>query len=151
MSEQQEMSDDEAINRIVAAMKDNVPTGDDKVNVHTFLRDVVVTEDTTRVGNLRDDKDMNELGLPNFTVRGSKDMKLIAGKIMNNTFFEEYFEQEAQDTLATSLSRAGFLVRQATVQTKQVADVTKKKRTTKGLFGKSTTEETGGDITQQNG
>jgi osmotically-inducible protein OsmY len=139
------MSDEEAIAKIAAAMKDNAPNTEDKVNVHTFLRDVVITEDVTRVGNLRDDKEIDELGRPNYTVRGSKDMQLISDKIMKNDFFAEYFEQEAQNTLATSLSRNGFLVRQASTQVKQVADITKRRKINKGWFGKTTTEETGGD------
>jgi hypothetical protein len=144
------MSDEEALAKIAAAMKDNAPSQDEKVNVHTFLRDVVVTPDVTRVGNLRDDKEMNELGSPNYHVRGSKDMSLIAKEIMKNAFFSNYFEQEAQDTLATSLSRNGFLVRQASVQTKQVVDATKRKKTNSGWFGKKTEESSGGDITQTN-
>lgn len=145
----QEMSDEEAIQKIAMAMKDNAPAQDEKINVHTFLRDVVVTPDATRVGNLRDDKEMNELGLSTHTVRGNKEMALIARKIMNNKFFEEYFEEKAQITLATSLSRGGFLVRQASVSTKQVVDATKRRKINKGWFGKEKVEESGGDITTQ--
>ena len=47
--------------------------------------------------------------------------------------------------MATSLSRVGFLVRQSTVQTKQVADITKRKKINKGWFGKQKVEESGGD------
>ena len=144
----QDMTDEEAIQKIAAAMKDNVPAQDEKTNVHTFLREVVVTPDVTRVGNLRDDKEMNELGSPNFHVRGDLDMALISDKIMNNDFFSDYFKQEAQDTLATSLSRNGFLVRQASVQTKQVVDATRRRKVNKGWFGKRTEENSGGDITQ---
>lgn len=143
-----QISDEEALSRIAAAMKDNAPMQDEKVNIHTFLRDVVVTPDVTRVGNLRDDKDMNELGMPNYHVRGAKDMALISDKIMNNEFFTSYFQAEAQETLATSLSRTGFLVRQASMQTKQVVDATKRRKVNKGWFGKEKVEETGGDITQ---
>lgn len=152
MSEEQStdtMSDEEAIQKIAMAMKDNAPSQDEKINVHTFLRDVVVTPDTTRVGNLKDDKDMNELGMGSYTVRGCKDMALISNKIMNNKFFNEYFEQKGQDVLATSLSRGGFLVRQASVQTKQVVDATKRRKVNKGWFGKENVEESGGDITTQ--
>lgn len=150
MEEQsQELSDEEAIQKIAMAMKDNAPSQDEKINVHTFLRDVVVTPDATRVGNLRDDKDMNELGMGSYTVRGCKDMSLISGKIMNNPFFAEYFDKKGQDILATSLSRGGFLVRQASVQTKQVVDATRRRKTNSGWFGKKTEEISGGDITQQ--
>lgn len=142
---QGELSDEEALQRLVMAMKDNVSPQDEKVNVHTFLREVAVTPDVTRVGNLRDDKEMNELGSPNFHVRGDLDMALISDKIMGINFFKEYFEKEAQDTLATSLSRNGFLVRQASTQVKQVADITKRRKINKGWFGKQSVEETGGD------
>jgi hypothetical protein len=76
-------------------------------------------------------------------------MALISDKIMNNTFFRDYFDKEAQDTLSTSLSRNGFLVRQASVQTKQIVDSTIRRKINKGWFGKSTEEKSGGDITQQ--
>jgi hypothetical protein len=90
---------------------------------------------------------MNELGRPDLTVRGDKDLALIASDIMGNTYFAEYFEKEAQNTLATSLSREGFLIKQATTTTKQVADATRRRKTNKGWFGSKSTEETGGDIT----
>jgi len=143
------MSDEEALQKIAAAMKDNAPAQDEKVNQHTFLRDVVVAPDVTRIGNLRDDKDMNELGLPSYHVRGSKSMALVSEKIMSNEFFRVFFETEAQNTLATSLSRSGFLVRQSGLQTKQISDSTPRKKINKGWFGKSTEERSGGDITQQ--
>ncbi len=145
-----EMSDEEAILKIANAMKGNVGAQDEKANVHIFLRKVVEEADTTKIGNLEVDKDLNELGLPEHTVRGSKDMALIADKIMNNNYFKEYFEKEAENTLATSLSRNGFLVRQATLQTKQIADITKRRKINKGWFGKQKVDESGGDTTQQN-
>ena len=150
MVEQQtpeEISDEEAIMKIAQAMKDNAPTTEDKQNVHTFLLNVVTTKDTNKVGNLRDDKDMNELGEPQYTVRGAKEMALISNKIMNNKYFEEYFKIEAENTLATSLSREGFLIKQAVTQTKQVADITKRKKINKGWFGKKEIEESGGNTT----
>jgi len=148
-TKEEELSDEEAIMRIATAMKDAVP-GEEKSNVHTFLLNVVQAEDVDKiikVGNLRDDKEMNELGHPTWTARGDLRMALIADKIMDNVYFTEYFEQDVVNTLATSLSREGFLIRQATVQTKQVADVTKRKKINKGMFGSKTVEESGGDIT----
>ena len=140
----EELSDEEAILKIANAMKDNAPTLEDKHNVHKFLFDVVVATDSTKIGNLQVDKEINELGVPEHTVRGSKSMRLISDKIMDNDFFKEYFEQEAEDTLSTSLSREGFLVKQATVQTKNIADVTKRRKLNKGWF-KKTEETSGGD------
>ena len=147
---QTEMSDDEAILKIAAAMKDNAPTAEDRQSVHAFLHNVATAEETTKVGNLRDDKEMNELGVPNHNVRGSLEMARISDKIMDNEFFKSYFKAEAEETLATSLSREGFLVRQATTVTKNIADVTKRRKVNKGWFGKSKVEESGGTDTGSN-
>ena len=143
---QAELSDEEAIMKIAQAMKDT-PSSEERINVHTFLRDVVINADPTRIGNLRDDKDINELGIPQWTVRGSLDMVRISDRIMNNSFFQEFFKSSSDDTLATSLSREGFLVRQASVQTKQIADITKRRKINKGMFGSKKIEESGGDTT----
>ena len=143
--ENQELSDEEALMKIASAMKDQAPTPDEKQNVHTFLHSVVTSTDTTKTGNLRDDKDLNELGIPEHHVRGDKELELISRDIMNNDFFAEHFKKAAENTLATSLSREGFLLRQATTTTKAVADVTKRRKSNKGWFGKKNTETTGGD------
>jgi len=140
---EKEMTDDEAIMKIAAAMKDNAPTQEDKHSVHTFLFNVATAEDTTKTGNLRDDKDMNELGSPSHNVRGSLELSRISNLIMDNEIFTDWFKKEAEETLATSLSREGFLIKQATTITKQVADITKRKKINKGWFGKTKTEESG--------
>lgn len=146
MTEQEESDEltSEEILKLAQAMKDNVPTQDEKQNVHTFLHSVVIADDTKKIGFLKVDKELNELGVPQHTVRGSFEMARIADKIMDNVFFQEFFLKEAEETLSTSLSREGFLIRQATTTTKSVADVTKRTKTQKGMF-KKTTEETGGD------
>lgn len=152
-SNQEEMTDEQAILKIAQAMKDNAPTPDEKQNVHTFLINVIKEEEplnVSKVGNLRDDKEVNEIGLPTWNVRGAFEMARISDRIMGNTFFKEFFEAQAVETLATSLSREAFLVRQASVQTKQIADVTKRRKINKGMF-KSTTEESGGDVTGAGG
>ncbi len=152
MSEQQheELTDEEAIMKIASAMKDNTPSLEDKQSVHAFLNNVATADKTTKVGNLRDDAEMNELGNPSHNVRGSLEMARIADKIMSNEFFKDYFEAEAEETLSTSLSRDGFLVRQATTSTKNMADVTKRRKINKGWFGSKKVEESGGDQTSRN-
>jgi len=144
-----DLTDEEAILKIAQAMKDNAPTQEDKHNVHTFLTNVVKEEGiehSSKIGNIRDDKDMNELGVPEWNVRGCLEMAKISDKIIGNNFFKEYFEASAINTLGTSLSREGFLIRQATTTTKAVADVTKRRKTNKGMFGSSKRiESSGGD------
>lgn len=141
----EEMSDEEALMKLASVMKENAPSIDEKQNVHTFLFSVVSAKDTTKIGNLGTDKEMNELGNPQYNVRGAKEMSLIADKIMGNTYFKEYFDIDAENTLATSLSKDGFLVKQGTTQTKQVADITRRRKINKGWFGKQSVEEQGGD------
>jgi len=145
-----EMSDEEALMKIAQAMKGDAQSSDEKQNVHTFLYNVATAEDTTKLGNLSVEKDSDELGKPEFTVRGCKSMALISKEIIENEYFENYFRQEAEDTLATSLSNGGFLVKQGTTQTKQVADITKRRKVNKGWFGSEKVEETGGDTTTNN-
>lgn len=147
------ISDEEAIMKIAAAMKDNAPAQEDKQNVHTFLLNVVQVNEpdkVSKVGNLRDDKEMNELGKPVWNVRGSLGMALISDELMDNDFYKNYFEKDAVITLNTSLSREGFLIKHATMTTKQVVDATKRRKINRGMFGHKTIEESGGDITSQN-
>jgi len=141
---EEQLTDEEAILKIAAAMKDNAPAQDEKQNIHAFLNNVVIAKDSTKIGNLRDDKDYNELGFPNWTARGSLDMARISGMVMDNEFFEGYFKQAAEDTFATSLSRNGFLIKSAVTQVKNVADATRRKKVNKGWF-KKTEEDSGGD------
>jgi len=143
--EEEQISDEEALMKIAAAMKDSTPSAKDKQSVHTFLFNIATAKDTTKIANLRDDKETNELGAPLYSVRGAKEMALVSDKIMENKYFAEYFAAEAENTLSTSLSREGFLVRQGTTQTKQVADITKRKKVNKGWFGAKKEETTGGD------
>ena len=144
-----EISDEEAIIKIAQAMKNNAPSQEDKHNVHTFLTNVVKEEGvshSSKIGNLRDDKEMNELGIPVWNVRGCLEMARISNKIIGNQFFKEYFESAAIETLGTSLSRDGFLIRTAVTQNKNVADVTKRRKVNKGMFGSSKRiESSGGD------
>jgi len=144
----EELSDEEAIRKIAEAMKDNAPSSDEKQNIHTFLINVVQGDNIGRVmktGNLRDDKEINELGVPQWNVRGAMSMARISRMLMNNEFYAKYFEEQAKETLGTSLSREGFLIRTAATQTKQVVDATKRTKRNKGMF-KSSTESSGGDI-----
>ncbi len=72
-------------------------------------------------------------------------MARISSDIMDNHFFEQYFNKKAEETTATSLSREGFIVKQATTQTKQVADLTKRRMINKSWFGAEKIQEQGGE------
>lgn len=146
MSDEIEMSDEEVIMKIASQMKDSAPTQEDKANVHSFLQKVAEAPDNLKTGYLREDKEVNEIGYPEYHVRGLQDLGRISGLIMNNPYFESYFRGELQDVVASSLSREGFLIKQATTTTKQVADATKRRIIKKGWLGKENVQEQGGDI-----
>lgn len=150
---EEEMSDEQTIMKIANIMKDNAPSTEDKQNVHTFLINVVQGENIERVmktGNLRDDKEMNELGVPQWNFRAALDMARISGQLMNNSSYQGFFEAQAKETVGSSLSREGFLVRTAVSQVKSVVDATRRVKRNKGMF-KSSVEESGGDPYTQRG
>lgn len=115
----------------------NAPNQEDKHNTHTFLLRVATSDDTTKTGFITE----TELGAPSHSLRNVKDYALITDKIMGNDYFSSYFKQESENITATSLSREGFLVKQATTTTKQLADITKPKKENKGWFKKKEDNE----------
>lgn len=123
------------------------PTPEEKYNVHIFLHRVATADDTTKVGNLTD----TEVGKPEYPARALKDMALVASDIVDNEEMSKFFIKQAEILTATSLSKEGFLVRQATTTTRQIADVTKKSSPTanKGWFSKKNKSNDGGVDSQQ--
>jgi hypothetical protein len=97
------------------------PVPEEKFNVHLFLNKVATTEDTTKVANLKEE----ELGNPRYPVRAQKSFARISSHIIGNETFADYFKGSAEDTLATSLSREGFLDKLAITTTRQFGDIGK--------------------------
>lgn len=114
------------------------PVPEEKHNVHKFLHDVATSEDTTKVGNLT----IEELGMPRLTLRTYKDLALISGKIMNNSFLAEYYNAQAEILTSTSLSKDGKLINLAVLQKRQIEDVTKPRKENGGWFKKKEPAET---------
>lgn len=125
---EQDITEEDAIRKLAEAMSGNAPTQEEKQNVFTFLTNVVTSDDTTKIGYLRDDETLNELGLPKLPVRALQSMALISGTIMNNKFFQEYFMAESEIVTKTSLSRDGKLINLSVIQKREIADTTTKPR-----------------------
>ena len=100
------------------------PVAEEKFNVHLFLNKVATTEDTTKVANLMEE----ELGAPKYPVRAQKNFARISSDIIGNETFADYFKGQAEDTLATSLSREGFLDKLAITTTRQFGEINKAPR-----------------------
>lgn len=112
------------------------PTPEEKYNVHLFLHRVATSDDTTKVGFLADD----EVGKLKHPVRSLKDFALIATAIMDNDYVKNYFLNRSEIFTSTSLSRDGFLVKQATTQTKRIADISPKSKEKRSWFKKKEEE-----------
>ena len=123
------MNDEEIIKSIVDATSSNAASPDEKQNVFTFLFNIATSKDTTKTGYLRDDKDLNEIGIPKFPVRTYHSLALIAEKVMGNDYFRDYFKAEAEIITKTSLSRNAKLIGLAVLQKREVADVSRRHQT----------------------
>ena len=111
-----------------------------KSNLHSFFKDVVKTDDTTRTGNLTQD----ELGMPKLPVRTYKELALFCDDVANQNYFAEYFRKMSEIQTSTSLSKDALLMKLAVTIKKELADVTPHQRKkNKGWFtgGKDKNEE----------
>lgn len=106
-------------------------TGEAKHNTHTFLHNVVMAEDTTKLGVLSDE----EIGLMSNPVRSWKHLGSFANDIMKKKGLSDFFLSQSEIGTSTSLSRDGTLVKLAVVQHRKIEDVTKTKKKNKGWFG----------------
>jgi len=127
------MTDAEA-EKILAQLASTTPSPEEKQNIHTFLNNVAVASDTTKTGYLRDDDKLNEVGMPKLPVRAYKSMALVSDEIMNNGYFKQYFEKEAEIITSTSLSRDAKLLNLAVLTKKEIEDTTKPRKKNKGWF-----------------
>lgn len=99
-------------------------------NVHSFMTNIVQSDDTTKTGNLTQD----ELGMPKVPVRTIKELELFSQDIAQSDDWSSYFKKLSEVQTATSLSKEGLLVKLAVTIKKELADVTKKVKENGGWF-----------------
>lgn len=121
----QDVIDENELRRLAEISANQGLLPEEKQNVYKFLFAVATSSDTTKVGYLRDDKDLNEIGVPRYPIRAYKSLALIADKIMNNQYFRDYFQAESEILTSTSLSRHGKLIDLAVLQRREIADVSR--------------------------
>lgn len=105
--------------------------------LYSFLNKVATSEDTTKVGNLKEE----ELGEPSKTLRTYKEMALIAKKLMDNDVLEEYYIAKGEIITSTSLSKDAKLINLAVIQKRVLEDETKPMKENKGWFKKKDKSE----------
>lgn len=114
------------------------PRPDEKHSVHSFLHKVATSEDTTKLGYLKDE----ELGIPKLPIRTHKELAVFSKEVCGLDIFSDYFNKISEVTTSTSLSRDAKLLELAVINRRQLEDVTKKPRAKRGFFKKR--EETEG-------
>ncbi|UCD20928.1 MAG: hypothetical protein JSW08_00050 [archaeon] len=108
-----------------------VPLPEEKHSAHSFLYRVATADDTTKVGNLKEE----EVGEPKITLRGVKELALISDKIIGLDVFKDYFNQKGEIITSTSLSKDAKLINLAVIQRRQIEDLSKSERKiNKGWF-----------------
>lgn len=73
-------------------------------SIFSFFKHILGIKDSSKVGNL----DKRELGNLDLSVRNCENLAKL-GYILNNKSFHDYFMQKAEITLATSMSKKGWL------------------------------------------
>lgn len=121
-TENTEMTD-EMMAEELAKLIGTTPKAEEKHNVHTFLTKVAESGDTTKTAFLTNE----ELGIMPFTERATKELALISEDIVENPFFQRYFEKEAEILTSTSLSREAKLLELSVIQKREFGDTTQKK------------------------
>lgn len=112
-------------------------TGEEK-GIDNFFLEIIRNDDNLKIGNL----EKNEIGLPKLPVRTQLELADDCSLIPSMSSFEKDLRTQAQNTINTSLSKEGFLIRARITQKKELLDSTKKKERRKGLFGFGSKEET---------
>lgn len=103
----------------------------DERGIDFFFLEVVRAKDSKKVGNLNKE----ELGLPPLPVRTLLDLANDCDKIPSMSSFAKDFKTQAENILATSLSKEGFLIKARITQKKEFLDKEKKK-VKKGFFNR---------------
>lgn len=115
------------------------PMPEEKHSVHSFLHKVATSEDTTKLGYLKDE----ELGIPKLPVRTHKELAVFCEDVASMDSFKNFFNKMSEITTSTSLSRNAKLLELAVINRRQLEDVTKRPRAKRGFFKKREESEGG--------
>ena len=140
MTEESEQISEEEIADRLASLVGTTPSPEEKQNVHTFLSNVAIAKDTTKTANLS----IEELGIPVLPVRTYQELSLFCSEVANMDYFSDYLKKKGEIINATSLSKEAKLISLAVLQKREVADVSKPRKSNKGWFKRSGQETNAG-------
>jgi len=116
-----------------------IPKPETKPHIFNFFMKIIALKNNAKTAFLNED----ELGYSKIPVRTNLELANYC-KAMGNKGYADYFIDEAQIMLSTSLSRKGFLIQQAVTQRKESEFKTRIPVTQrKGFFTK---KEEGGEV-----
>lgn len=101
-----------------------------KDSIYKFFRELLQKEDSSKIGNVKKE----ELGNLRLTIRSYRNIANFCGIMKLNTW-SDWAASKGEITLATSLSRDGFLPKLFVTQIKQEKKVTGDRIIKRGLFG----------------
>lgn len=110
--------------------------GVEEKGIDAFFLEIVRTDDTRKVGFITED----ELGRPFIPVRTLFELANDCDLIPSMSSFSSDFRKQAENVLATSLSKEGFLIKARITQKKEFLDKAKRK-IKRGWFGRKEKEE----------
>jgi len=136
VEEEEEIPQEEGMSEeeYLQSLMGTTATKEDRLNVHNFLAIVAKNEDTTRLGNLKEE----EVGLPKLPLRTYKELALFCKEVANMDYFSDYFDKKGQILTATSLSKDAKLINLAVMQRREVTQKigSAKQQENKGWFKK---------------
>ena len=110
---------DEQVLQALSEMAETATVQEEKHNAHRFLNEVATTEDTTRVGFLKEE----EVGIPKLSTRTLKELALYSRDIAGDEAWAKFFDKRSEIITSTSLSKEAKLLDLAVVSRREVANV----------------------------
>jgi len=115
------------------------PVPDEKHSVFGFLHKVAVADDTTKLGNLKEE----EVGFPKLPLRTLKELALFCKDVADMGYMAGYFDKKAEILTATSLSKEALLLKLAVVTRREQSNILAAPKENKGWFKKKKPTEGG--------
>jgi hypothetical protein len=115
------------------------PIPEEKHSVHSFLHKVATADDTTKLGNLKEE----EVGLAKLPLRTYKELALFCEEVADMPYFKDYFNKKAEILTSTSLSKEALLLKLAVVIRREQSNILKAPKENKGWFKKKQSSEGG--------
>ena len=118
--EENQISDEQMMEQL-SHLANTAAIAEEKHNAHKFLHSVATSEDTIKVGYLKEE----EVGIPKLSVRTLKELQLYCEDVAGDDDWASYFKKRAEILTSTSLSKDAKLLDLAVVNRVETSNITK--------------------------